>query len=167
VSANDDIETRVRRIEDDLTIRQVMARYCHFANRGWEGAGDDHLEQAALFTEDAVWWPAGGGGPQEGRSSMLARLETIRSREFGNFVIHHAFNPRIEIDGDRAVGDWHALIALTADDGRSVWVSGVYHEDLVRTHEGWRIKALRFFPAFITPYEGGGWAIEPDTNVRR
>jgi len=43
-------------------------------------------------------------------------------------------------------------------------VAGIYDEEYVRTKDGWRIKTLRFTPAFITRYERG-WGKEQTVPV--
>jgi hypothetical protein len=53
--------------------------------------------------------------------------------------LHLALNPRIDVDGDSAVGTWHFLIPVIAL-GRDApaWNAGMYFEKYVRTSAGWR-----------------------------
>ncbi|MFK7898874.1 MAG: nuclear transport factor 2 family protein [Myxococcota bacterium] len=65
------------------------------------------------------------------------------------FAFHHIANPLIEVDGDRATGKWHAMLAVSAEDQAKLHV-GVYDDRLIRTAEGWRFELLRFTLAATT-----------------
>ena len=59
---------------------------------------------------------------------------------------HSMTNPRVVVDGDTArcrmyVEAWHVADV----DGAETWctIGGEYHDELVRTPEGWRISTLR------------------------
>jgi ketosteroid isomerase-like protein len=145
---------RVQRIEDIEEIKQLKALYCMYCDGGWAGPTHDYDQIAALFTEDAV--TEGTAGRTEGRES-IRRL--YRSYQATPFAFHRVTNPIIKVDGNRATGNWHVLVALTRPDGQAVWIAGIYDEEYQRTREGWRIKLLKFTPAFITPYEQG-WGKE-------
>src|SRR5579885_1953131 len=145
---------RVQRIEDIEEIKQLKALYCMYCDGGWAGPTHDYDQIAALFTEDAV--TEGTAGRTEGREN-IRRL--YRSYQATPFAFHRVTNPIIQVSGNRATGNWHVLVALTRPDGQAVWIAGIYDEEYARTREGWRIKTLRFTPAFITRYEQG-WGKE-------
>ncbi|MES1247388.1 MAG: nuclear transport factor 2 family protein [Actinomycetota bacterium] len=131
-------------------IRVLEARYCRLVDSGYESAGDDPDAFAALFAEDGVW--AAAGEPIVGRAAIRERAESGR-----RFRFHLTANPIIDLDGDRATGRWHALVALTGRDGEAAWLAGRYVNEFVRTGEGWRFAAVRFSGAFHAPY-ATGWA---------
>ena len=148
---NDDLESRIARLEAINEIRNVMADYTHFYDAGWSGAGQDSAKVGALFTEDAVW--EGDRGGQKGR----AVIESWCAK-FGHAAkmsLHIAINPKIEVDGDRAQGSWSGLIPMVAPGGEAMWVGGRYECAFVRQETGWKIARMRFFTAFQTPYEEG------------
>lgn len=146
------IEERLKLLEDIEEIKRLKARYCHFADRGFEGAGHDDEGLAALFTDDGIW--EGSPGPSQGHEEITATAE-----KFMPFGFHIAINPHIVVDGDRAHGMWWGLIPTTTAEGKAVWTAGCYQNEFVRTADGWRFKHLRFQAAFKSSYENG-WAKE-------
>jgi hypothetical protein len=143
----DAIERRLRRLEDLEEIRHLKARYCHFSDRGYEGAGDSPAEIAALFADDGAW------GDARGREAIEQLFEGFRANL--PLAVHVAANPTIEVDADRATARWWGVIATTAAGGEALWIAGVYDDELVRTAEGWRIARLRFTSAVRAPQTGG------------
>ena len=79
---------------------------------------------------------------------------------FGRLNEHFQLQPVITIadDGQSARGRWHEL-SMTGQYGEHAeWGEGVY-ENAYRKDAGvWKIAALRFYPNFVAPYEGG-WAL--------
>jgi len=143
-------EERLQRLEDIEEIKQLKARYCHLADRGFEAAGHDDEGLASLFADDGIW--EGSRGPSQGHAEI-----TGACRKFLPFGFHLAINPRIQVDGDTARGTWWGLIPSTNADGEGIWTAGFYENTFVRTAEGWRFKHLFFRAAFKANYEGG-WA---------
>jgi hypothetical protein len=68
-------------------------------------------------------------------------------------------NPLIEIDGDQARGEWHAMIATTTAEGQAFWTFGRYLNEYRRTPQGWRYTSMSLEAASITTYEKG-WGAE-------
>jgi hypothetical protein len=151
---------RVRLLEDLEEIKQLKALYCQYCDGGWDRPTHDYDQIAALFTEDAV--TEGTAGRTEGREN-IRRL--YRSYQATPFAFHRVTNPIIKVAGNRATGNWHVLVALTRPDNQAVWVAGIYDEEYARTRDGWRIRMLKFTPAFITRYEQG-WGRERAVPVQ-
>ncbi len=152
---------RVRLLEDLEAIKQLKASYCRYCDGGWAGPTHDYDQIAALFTEDAM--TDGTAGRTEGREN-IRRL--YRSYQATPFAFHRVTNPIIEVKGNQATGNWHVLVALTRPGGQAVWIAGIYDEEYLRTRDGWRIKTLKFTPAFITRYEQG-WGKERAMPVQQ
>jgi 3-phenylpropionate/cinnamic acid dioxygenase small subunit len=59
---------------------------------------------------------------------------------------HMITNIAVELDGDRAraTSYVHAVLAITPDSSQFVDAVGSYHDTLVRTPDGWRIRERRF-----------------------
>jgi len=143
-----ELEQRLRRLEDIEAIRQLKARYCTLADRGYDGAGDDDAGFAGLFAEDGVFHSS--AGPIQGREAIRARCAS-----FHPFGMHLVTNPVIEVDGDEARASWSAWVPSTTVEGQALVVCGRYEEQLVRTAGGWRYAYVRFRAAFRSPYETG------------
>jgi hypothetical protein len=145
-------EERIRRLADLEEIRGLQARYCRFVDSGYESAGDDPRAFALLFDADGVW--ATGGIPTVGRDAIRERAASSSS---GRFRFHLSANPIVDLDGDRATGRWHALVALVRGegDGEAAWLAGRYANRFVRTEAGWRFSVVRFELAFHARYDTG------------
>ncbi len=159
-AARTSLAQRVRVLEDIEAIKQLKAMYCNSCDGGWDRPTHDYDQVAALFTEDAV--TDGTAGRTAGREN-IRRL--YRSYQVTPFAFHRVTNPIIKVAGDQATGNWHVLVALARPDGQAVWIAGIYDEEYVRSRDGWRIKLLKFTPAFITRYEQG-WGKERTAPVQ-
>jgi hypothetical protein len=159
-AARTTLAQKVRVLEDIEAIKQLKALYCKYCDGGWAGPTHDYDKIAALFTEDAV--TDGTAGRTQGREN-IRRL--YKSYQASPLAFHRVTNPIIEVAGDRATGNWHVLVAILRPDSQAVWVAGIYDEEYARTRDGWRIKILKFTPAFITRYEQG-WGKERAVPVQ-
>ena len=134
--------------EDVIAIERLKARYADAVDGGWTGTrAHDPDAVVALFVPNGVWDSGdyGGGVGHDGIRSFMAGGEAIMP-----FAFHHITNPRIEVDGDRATGRWHALLAVTVESGAQLQV-GIYDDVFVRTPGGWRFERLGFTLAATTP----------------
>jgi hypothetical protein len=145
------VEQRLRRLEDIDEIKRLKARYCAACDGGWDGrASHDTDRIVALFAEDGVW-EGGVYGRREGREGIR---EFYQNNPAVPFAFHLLTNPIIEVDGDRAIGNWHLLISMTGADRKATLIAGVFDDEYVRTPAGWRIKRSQFSLAFHAPYQG-------------
>lgn len=151
----DALEKRITLLEDREAIRQLKARYC--------AACDDNYNAeaiAALFTEDGVWDGA-GFGRFAGRAAIRSFFRKVPQRMA--FAIHQVSNPIIEIDGERARGQWYLLSPCTVrreSGNQAYWLGAVYHEEYLKLGGQWLIKSLRGVGRLWAPYERG-WASAP------
>jgi hypothetical protein len=70
--------------------------------------------------------------------------------------VHGLSNPIIEIDGDRATGQWylHQPMVLK-ESGACYWLCAQYRDTYRRTDDGWKIEALTIEVRALSPYEDG------------
>jgi uncharacterized protein (TIGR02246 family) len=145
-----DLEARVRALEDAQTIRNLKARYAEHCDADYDA---DRI--AELFTEDAVW-ESEGLGRYEGRESIREFFRGA-SRIF-TFAVHYNLNPHIEVSGDTARVRWYTLMPCTVAEGnRAMWRSGIDDEEYVRVDGEWKFKSKTSAPRFSTPFDEG-WA---------
>ena len=118
---------------DWTAIRELTARY----NRCFDDGDTDGF--ATTFTEDGAMEVA-GGFVVEGRAGLA---EMCRSTPYG--VVHVTVDATIDIDGDCATQDVTVLVLArpapdAVADARNTRIerSGRYHDDVVRTADGWR-----------------------------
>lgn len=144
------LEARFRKLADIDEIRLLKARYAAACDSNYDA---DAI--ADLFTEDAVW-DGGKFGKAEGRENI--RRFFRHAREVFSFAIHNVMNPRIDVDGDRATGQWCLVQPATREpETQAVWLAAVYHDEYVRVSGKWLFKNLQLSSNFLTPYEQG-WA---------
>ncbi len=149
------IEERLKVLEDIQEITKLKHRYWNYCDggRGWGHPSHDYDKIAELFVEDGVWESV-GRIRVEGREAIR---EHFKRAQAVPFVIHCGMNPIIDVNGDTATGEWHYIIPITAPDDprQACWIFGVYHDQFVRSPDGWRFKTLRANGVVHTPYELG------------
>lgn len=127
------MDPELRWLVDRTKIRDLTARY----NRCFDDGDAEGF--AATFTEDGVMEVV-GGFETRGRAALA---EMCRRTPYG--VVHVTVDATVEVDGDRAVQDVTIMVLQRPkpDAGRdekrtTLERSGRYHDELVRTSEGWR-----------------------------
>lgn len=149
----DELQNRVRILEDAEAIRNLKARYAAYCDDNYN---PDKIPE--LFVEDAVW-ESGSLGRFEGREAIREFFHGA-SKIF-TFALHYGLNPQIEINGDTARGRWYLFMPCTVSDGnKAMWRAGIDDEEYVRVNGEWKFKSKTSTSVFNTPFEEG-WA-----NVR-
>ena len=95
----EDLERRLRVMEDVEEIKRLKARYCAYCDDNYNATAI-----ASLFTEDAVW-DGGIRGRADGRQGIHDFFFQASQRL--PFAIHMVMNPDIEVNGDTATGSWY------------------------------------------------------------
>ena len=116
-------------------IRELTARY----NRAFDDGDAEAF--AATFTPDGVMEVV-GGPTTTGRAALA---EMCRHTPYG--IVHVTVDAIVEVDGDRAVQDVTVMVLQRPkpDAGPDERISrldrsGRYHDELVRTPQGWRFS---------------------------
>lgn len=159
-----DLERRVQVLEDIEAIRRLKTSH-------YRSVDTQDVELfVSLFTNDAVW-ESGIFGGAEGIEGIRALALAIPQRL--KFSMHYVTNASIEVNGDRATGDWYGLVACTmAATGEAAWGAAVVHEEYARVDGVWKIRRFTQEPQFWTPFDSGwveerfvqkvyGWAEQP------
>ena len=127
---------------DYAEIDQLYARYAVAADTDI----DDGDMYARVFTEDGVFdvtnpqnaeWPVGGIGGHEQLKAFAKLQESFRvENDIVNTPSHYLTNLLIEPTAEGAMGvAYHLGFAVEDTPDRAV-----YHDQLVKTPEGWRFK---------------------------
>jgi uncharacterized protein (TIGR02246 family) len=128
----DNLITRLRRLEDDRDIRQLIASYGPAVD-----AGDADVA-ARLWSSDGVYDV--DGWRMEGRADIHAM---VRSAAHQNLVAKgccHFLGPCVvTVTGDEAVAVCESLVLIRDGDGYRVWRSTAHHFVLRRNDEQWEI----------------------------
>jgi SnoaL-like protein len=135
--SEDAIAQELRALRDIEEIKQLKARHCRLVDtKDWAGWAETCLTED--FRLDS------GGGVQEGRDVVVDSV----SKSLGTgSTVHHVYTPEITLTGpETATGIWpmEDWIRITID-GNAIAFHGCghYHEEYVRTDQGWRIKSSR------------------------
>ena len=146
----DELEKRVRAVEDTDAIRNLKARYAAYCDDNYN---PDKI--AELFVEDATW-ESGSLGRFEGREAIR---EFFRgASKIFTFAIHYGLNPHVEVTGDTARARWYLFMPCTLGEGnQATWRAGIDDEEYVRVGGEWKFKSKISTGIFSTPFDQG-WA---------
>jgi len=148
--ASSELEQRITRLEDIEAIKQLKALYCEICD---DNHNPDRITK--IFAHDGIW-EGGDFGKAQGHDAIRQLFE--RFQKLISFSQHNVFNPRIEVDGDRARGTWYFLGPFTfREDNGARWIAARYDDDYVKIDGVWLYQHLRATIRMVAPYEKG-WA---------
>ncbi len=153
----EELEARIRVLEDIESIRKLKATYCYLCDAGLdEKRNRDAL--VAHFTENAcVDFGLGPASQFTGRAGLEVFFGQVVPGAV-SFCMHMVHNPIIEVDGDAATGTWYYEAPTTdAASDRAQWMAGTYEEEYVRESGEWKFASIKTRWKYITPYDEG-WA---------
>ena len=139
----EEIERRLRAIEDVEAIKKLKARYCVYCDEGYNAGGI-----AGLFTEDGVW-DGGLFGCYEGRDAIRSFFQ--EASQMISFALHYVTNSIVEVDGDQAQGTWYlfqtCLLWSVLSDiffSKPKFQSGITRVPFGRTELSSRLSCAKF-----------------------
>jgi len=145
----EELEKRLRRVEDIEAIRKLRMTYHLLTNEGALG------QAGRLFTDEAyvVFEQIGEARGRAAFDSLFERLQ-------GNvdFILQFPTNHMVELDGDTATGVAY-LDARYAQQGKSIIAAVKYTDKYCRTAQGWRFTEMVVKIIFAVPIEQG-WAAQ-------
>ena len=148
--ASGEIEKRIRRLEDIEEIKRLKALYCDICD---DNHNPDRITK--IFADDGIW-EGGSFGKAQGHEAIRKLFQGFQ--KLISFSQHNIFNPRIEIDGDRAKGTWYLLGPFTFHEAnKALWIACRYDDDYVRVNGEWKYQHLRANIRIAALYEKG-WA---------
>jgi hypothetical protein len=144
----EEIEKRLRTLEDIEAIRQLQARYVNcLSTIEWDDLVDCFAEDGVVDLHTGI-----ARGKKEIEKFFKEKIAITHIGMEGNFVVH----PVISIDGDTAKASWllftyfsmpHKIQiapALTAEEDAPEWMSGFYDMEYVRENGLWKISLLKW-----------------------
>ena len=130
----DELATRLRRLEDERDIQQLILSYGPAADAGL-------TERAAsVWAPDGVYdWDA-DGAPHEGRAAVDRMLQGRQHQTLiAGGAAHFAGPALVAVDGDRATALNYSLIMLREGERHYLWRVSAARWDLERTSSSWRV----------------------------
>jgi hypothetical protein len=138
----EEIASQVQRLADIEAIKQLKAEYIRLVDsRQWQA-------WSRLFTEDCQLEL--DGGKVEGRDNAVAKVSNSLADAR---TVHRIHQPEVTITGsDTASAVWPMSDFVQGTfGGRALMITGhgYYHEDYVRTADGWRVKHSRLVRQYV------------------
>lgn len=130
----DDIEARLRALEDREAIRELIAGYGPLADSG------DSEGIAALWTEGGGYG-VGGMGTVRGREAIAGLIAGETHRGLMADGCAHLLGPvAIDIDGDRALARGHSVVFRHTENGFEACRVAANRWDLTRVDGRWLVS---------------------------
>ncbi|MCP5144546.1 MAG: nuclear transport factor 2 family protein [Gammaproteobacteria bacterium] len=148
--AENSIEQRLQRVEDELAIRRVLVEYAATQD------ARDYAGYANLFAEQGEW--INGSNVHKGRAAIHKMLVDLYGAPPPGFVnnesYHISSNAQIDIDGDRAKVRSRHLLVMRGPKGEPVpALAGRYEDEFIREHGEWKILRRVDYPVMPTADE--------------
>ncbi len=155
------LAARVQRLEDQLEIQKLQAKYAHYL---FTQRFDRIVDECFAKRLPEVSVEFSDSGVYRGLESIRALYAAFNATKGipGFFILHMAVNPYIEIaaDGQSARSHWLSPGAAGSATSAS-WIWGPYYVDYVKEEGLWRIAHSNLAPLFRNRYEVS-WAQAPD-----
>lgn len=131
----DDIEHRLRRLEDESAIQRLIMTYGPAADAGLATLA------AGGWLEDGVYdWDA-DREPHQGRGTVEAMLQSDAHHDLIDAGVAHFGGPLlVEVDGDRATALNYSLIMRREEKRFFLWRVSAVRWDLERSGSSWRVR---------------------------
>ena len=144
------LEERLQAVEDELSIRNLAARFTDAVNER------DLASFRQLWTDDAVWEI---GPPLQSRADGVEEIVALLRRllQAEQYFMQMTHSGVIEIKGDRATA---RFVERERGRGESTYYDSlaVYEDVLVREEEGWRFAKRSYHYRFLDQSPFGGEA---------
>ena len=143
--ANDEM---LRRVADELEIRNLLARLAHLAD---DGDLDEYIQ---LFTDDARWDAGAAFGCKVGHEEIRAGVVERRSTGTagpGSHSRHVITTSAVEVAGDRATGCSIFHFYVNTNEAPQLALLGVYEDEFARTDRGWCLAHRKILGARQPP----------------
>lgn len=136
--------------EDKLAIRRLLVDYAATQD------ARDYAAYADLFASDGEW--VNGDLVYEGPEDIQQMLVDLYGEPPEDYVntenFHITYNPRIDVDGDRATATSRHLLIMRGEGGQPIpRLAGRYEDELVREDGEWKFQRRVDHPIMPTPEE--------------
>ncbi|MFV0315872.1 MAG: nuclear transport factor 2 family protein [Microthrixaceae bacterium] len=121
--------------EDELAVRALVARFTDAVNRRMPE------DLSGLFTDTGEWIVP--GMPEiEGGAAAAGQLGSLL--DGFSFLVQLVHSGRVELAGERASARWYISEWAQSVDGAGWYFVGTYHDQVVRSDDGWLFASRRF-----------------------
>lgn len=136
--SHEDLETRIRALEDAEAIRQLKAHYLACCD------GKDAVGMRACFADGPVVIDYGVVGTFDRADALVAVFKQLGCHPH-MVEMHHGINPQIrQLTAEHAEGRWGLHYQLINTQDNSLTQLGAYYQDEYRkTASGWKISMTK------------------------
>ncbi len=147
--SSDELEARIRRLEDIDEITKLQSRYQHLLIMyDWPAIEDLFARKVSDVSVEIS-----DSGVYEGTAGIkrnFQRIWSARKGRKGTILLHMAVNPVIEVakGGKTARGLWHSpSILVAADNGKPVAAMGIgkYEIDYIKEDGRWKFWHMKYY----------------------
>jgi hypothetical protein len=129
-------------MNDALEIANVKARYCAASDKTPNDTAGALAGFREVFTDDIIG--DYGFGIFNGFDELTGFMTTAVAGT-SEWMVHMLHTPNINVNGDRATGNWTVSSQMRRRDGGQIdLVLGRYSDEFIRTAEGWKICRVGF-----------------------
>jgi hypothetical protein len=167
----DELEGRIRQSSAFIAIMNLQARFNYYLEANFT---DRIVDELFTHNDARVRCEISDSGVYEGidqiRSFWNARQDIQAERGYFGAIMLRTPHVRVNEDGNRATGTWHAFGANSlratpypCDQEKltAIWLMGKYSNEYIKEDGRWRIRSLRLIHYFYTPYDQG-WIRQSD-----
>lgn len=150
------LEARMQELEDVREINDVMRRWHYACTGGFNGIPTHRtLEGIDLLADDGTIEVQSLHKPGEGPTGREALLAYFRPYHGRDGLLPQVFQTGVDygvtVTGDTATQDSNLVIVTGYQDGSKAFSLSRYHNDFVRTPDGWKIKTIRLEQGYTVP----------------
>src|SRR5687768_9848185 len=151
-------------VEATVQLQRLGRAFGYYVDKGYFGEASD------LFTDTGTFqWGVDGVYRGKGRiRELLTRhgggsMNAGPGLPFGRLNLRMQLQPVITVsaDGNTAHGRWREWGLLGEYEKEIFWGDAVMEDDYVKENGVWKIAARRYYPNFVSPYQGGWAALQP------
>ena len=126
------LERRVRQLEDQTAIYQLIANYGPAADAGWSA------KAASLWTDDGIY--DAQVGAWQGRAAIGGMIDGATHQGYIHEGCAHVLTlPYISVAGDTAVATCYGQLFRRDGENFRIWRVTATRWELARTNDGWRV----------------------------
>ena len=133
-------------VEDELAIRDLIARYADAVNRS------DQNDWGATWAEDGFWSLM--GMESRGRDNIVQFW--LGAMSGFKFALHMNGSGTLTIDGDRATGRWYLTEYTCDNDENTATIAGVYDDVYVKQDGNWLFAERLYQVLYMGPADLSG-----------
>jgi hypothetical protein len=145
------LERRLAELEDERTIREMISRYAHFADLGYDDAwvgqwAEDGVYDLITVLRNGIGYA--GRVVHEGRAELYEHMrDPVAAKAMEGRALHvQNLNLAIRVTGDDAVAESYSMTLMREGDATVLHSAGMIRWEFRRIDGAWRISVKKRRP---------------------